>query len=133
MIYDTGVPTSAAYSGYVRLQTQLALSAVPAHVTLLIGLPAHHDSEPGHTSGETVAAAIRGVRLALGAHPPRRRIGVAICAEFTATPADWAAYFTDWARRNVLHPLPQTTDISKMPSPPVRARASSELVMFHQS
>jgi hypothetical protein len=97
MTYDTGVPTGAAYSGYVRLQTQLALAAVPPGVTLLIGLPAYHDSEPGHTSAETVAAAIRGVRLALGAHPPRRRVGVALYADYSARPADWAAYLGGWA------------------------------------
>jgi hypothetical protein len=95
MSYDTAVPTTAAYSGYVRLQTELALAAVPAGVTLLIGLPAYHTDELGHTSAETVAAAIRGVRLALrgGARP----VGVAFYAEFSATPADWSAYQTGWA------------------------------------
>jgi hypothetical protein len=98
MTYDTGVPTRAAYSGYVRVQTQLALAAIPPDVTLLIGLPAFHDSEPGHTSGEAVAAAIRGVRLAIGAHPPRRPIGVALYADYSATPADWTSYLGDWVR-----------------------------------
>jgi hypothetical protein len=97
MTYDTGVPTGAAYSGYVRRETQLALAAVPPGVTLLIGLPAYHDSEPGHTSAETVAAAIRGVRLALGARPPRRRVGVALYADYSARPADRAAYLGGWA------------------------------------
>jgi hypothetical protein len=102
MTYDTGVPTGAAYSGYVRLETRLALGAVPPDVTVLIGLPAFHDSEPGHTPGETVSAAIRGVRLALGrpgATPSRRRlVGVAIYADFSARPGDWAAYLSSWAR-----------------------------------
>jgi hypothetical protein len=97
MIYDTSVPTTAAYSGYVRLETQSALAAVPLHVILQIGLPAYHDSEPGHTRGETVAAAIRGVRLALGVHPLRRPVGVALYADYTATAADWTAYLTGWA------------------------------------
>jgi Glycosyl hydrolases family 18 len=99
MTYDTGVPVGAAYSGYVRLQTRLALAAVPPDVTVLIGLPAYHDSEPGHTSAETVGAAIRGVRLALGADLPRRPVGVALYADFSARPADWAAYLNDWVRR----------------------------------
>lgn len=102
MTYDTGVPTGASYSGYVRLETRLALGAVPPDVTVLIGLPAFHDSEPGHTAAETVSAAIRGVRLALGrpvATGPRRRlVGVAIYADFSARPGDWAAYLHDWAR-----------------------------------
>jgi hypothetical protein len=98
MAYDTGVPTRAAYSGYVRVQTQLALAAIPPGVALLIGLPAYHDSEPGHTSGEAVAAAIRGVRLALGPHPPRRPIGVALYSDYTATQADWTSYLAGWVR-----------------------------------
>jgi hypothetical protein len=102
MTYDTGVPTGAAYSGYVRLETRLALGAVPPDVTVMIGLPAFHDSEPGHTAAETVSAAIRGVRLALGRPgdaPSRRRlVGVAIYADFSARPGDWAAYLSSWAR-----------------------------------
>jgi hypothetical protein len=92
----TGMPTAAAYSGYVRLETTLALSSLPPHVTLLIGLPAYHTSEPGHISAEAVADAIRGVRLALGASAPPRPVGVALYADFSATAADWAAYTTGW-------------------------------------
>jgi hypothetical protein len=98
MTYDTGMPAGALYSGYVRVQTKLALAAAPPRVTVLIGLPAYHTSEPGHTRAETVAAAIRGVRLALGDAPPRRPVGVALYADFSASPADWAAYFSGWAR-----------------------------------
>jgi hypothetical protein len=98
MTYNTGAPTGPAYSGYVRLETRIALAAVPPHVALLIGVPAYHTSEPGHTGAETVAAAIRGIRLALGAHPPARPIGVALYADFSAHPGDWAAYHSDWAR-----------------------------------
>lgn len=99
MTYDSGVPSAAAYSGYVRLETGLALAAVPPRVTVLMGLPAYHASEPGHTSGETVAAAIRGVRLALGTRQVVRPFGVALYANFAATPADWAAYRSGWSRR----------------------------------
>jgi hypothetical protein len=42
-------------------------------------------------------AALRGVRLALGAHPRRGEFGVAVCVDFTATEADWASYHRDWA------------------------------------
>jgi hypothetical protein len=93
MIYDTAMPAPAAYTGYVRLETQLAAGVIPPRVTLLIGLPAYHTSEPGHTGAETVAAAIRGVRLALGAHPRHRRTGVALYADFAARPA----YLAGWA------------------------------------
>jgi len=97
MDYNTAVPFSPAYSGYVRIETQLAMAAAPQSVTILLGLPAYHTRDPGHTSAETVAAAIRGVRLALGANPPHRAIGVALYADFSARPTDWTAYFRDWA------------------------------------
>jgi hypothetical protein len=98
MLYDTGLPTSATYAGYVRRATELALSAVPDSVALFTGVPAYHDDNlRHHNSAETTAAALRGVRLALGAHPPHREFGVAIYVDFTATPADWTAYHHDWA------------------------------------
>jgi hypothetical protein len=97
MTYGTGAPTRAAYSGYLRRQAGLALAAVPPRVTLLMGLPAYHTREFGHTSAETVAAAIRGIRLALGPHPGRSLVGVALYVDFAATPADWASYQADWA------------------------------------
>jgi hypothetical protein len=98
MAYDTGLPTRAGYGGYVRRVTAGALAAVPARVTLFIGVPAYHDRRlTHHEAAETVAAALRGIRLALGAHPPRRDFGVAIYVDFAATPADWASYRRDWA------------------------------------
>ena len=75
----------------------LALETVPSSVTLLIGLPAYHTDEPGHTDAETVAAAVRGVRLAVDGGIDRP-FGVALYADFSATPADWDAYQTGWVR-----------------------------------
>jgi len=92
MAYDSGVPFGAAYTGYVKVQTRLAMSAVPSGVDLVMGVPAYHTDEPGHTSAETVAAAVRGVRLAWNG----RLIGVALYADFAATPGDWAAYEESW-------------------------------------
>jgi hypothetical protein len=73
------------------------LAAVPPIVALVIGLPAYHTDEPGHTAAETVAASIGGVRLGLG-DPPARPFGVALYADSAATPADWTAYFSGWVR-----------------------------------
>lgn len=97
MAYDTSLPTAWAYRGYVARQTQVALGTVPSNVELLIGVPAFHTHDPGHSVGaETVQAAVDGVRLALGAHPSSRPFGVALYVDFAATPADWTAYRTDW-------------------------------------
>ncbi|WP_344655524.1 hypothetical protein [Catenulispora subtropica] len=97
MAYDTSLPTEWAYRGYVARQTEVALRSVPTGVDLLIGVPAFHTHDPGHwDSAETMAAALTGVRLALGAHPPARPFGVALYVDFAATPDDWAAYRADW-------------------------------------
>ncbi len=97
MAYDTWLPTPSTYSGYVRRLTSLALDAVPPNVALFIGVPAYHDgNNRHHPSVETVANALRGVRLALGSTPPARPFGVAIYVDFTVTPADWASYRSSW-------------------------------------
>jgi hypothetical protein len=99
MSYDTAQPTQALYTGYVRRQTELAMAAVPPGTRLLMGLPAYHDDNwTRHASAETVAAAVRGVRLGLGPGG-RERFGVALYVDFAATDGDWAAYHRDWAGR----------------------------------
>jgi spore germination protein YaaH len=103
MSYDTAMPTEAAYGGYLRRATENALRAVPAHVALLMGVPAYHDQRFfRYDRAETVAAALRGVRLALGSAAPPRDFGVAIYVDFAATEQDWASYHRDWADRPVV-------------------------------
>lgn len=48
MAYDTALPTRAAYAGYVRVETSLAVRAVPPGTVLLIGVPAFHTRDLGH-------------------------------------------------------------------------------------
>ncbi|MFI9274180.1 hypothetical protein ACIGXM_26255 [Kitasatospora sp. NPDC052896] len=101
MSYDTGMPARSLYSGYVARQTTLALEATPASVGLVMGLPAYYADQWGHRgSAETVAAAVRGVRLALGRRATdradRSSFGVGMYADFSASAADWAAYRRDW-------------------------------------
>jgi hypothetical protein len=98
MAYDTALPSPTTYAGYVRRSTEVALATVPPGVTLLIGVPAYHDGNLLHNRrAETMDAAVRGVRLALGADPPDREFGLAIYVDFTITAADWAAYDQGWA------------------------------------
>ncbi len=97
MSYDTGLPTEATYGGYVRRATESALRVVPREVALLMGVPAYHDHRFfRYDSAETVAAAVKGIRLALGSQPPQRDFGVAIYVDFAATEQDWASYHRDW-------------------------------------
>jgi hypothetical protein len=112
MDYDTWIPTSPAYAGYTRMETRIALRAMPAGVHLLIGLPAYPPNPPVHDSGETVPAAITGVRLALGSGPPAS-VGVALYVDFAATPGDWAAYEDDWVK--ALRPSSSPEGLLKTP------------------
>ncbi|MFF7245251.1 hypothetical protein ACFZBU_15265 [Embleya sp. NPDC008237] len=100
MSYDTAMPLESLYGGYVAQQTALALEATPARVDVLMGLPAYYANSWGHHgSAETVAAAVRGVRLGLtrtDLHRPG--FGVALYVDFAATDTDWASYRRDWCR-----------------------------------
>jgi hypothetical protein len=101
MSYDTGMPFRSWYGGYVERETALALRAVPRGTTLLMGLPAYYDHTLSHHLGaETVAAAIHGIRVAVTRAGGGRggRFGVALFADYSATPQDWASYQQDWVR-----------------------------------
>ncbi|GAA1263341.1 glycoside hydrolase family 18 protein [Kitasatospora nipponensis] len=101
MSYDTAMPLPSLYTGYVARQTTLALEVTPPGVDLLMGLPAYWEDQWSHRgSAETVPAAVRGVRLALGRRAPdRQAFGVAVYADFSATDADWNSYRRDWCRQ----------------------------------
>jgi hypothetical protein len=89
--FDTGLPLSSWYSGYVKRETSVALHAVPASVGLVIAAPAHGGSD------ESVAATIHGARVALTATGRRQALfGVGLYTAGTATASDWAAYQADW-------------------------------------
>ena len=96
MSYDTAMPLESLYGGYVEQQTKLALEVTPAATDLLMGLPAYWESNPSHWGhAETVSAAVRGARLALGTSN-RQNFGLAMYVDFTATPDHWAAYRDGW-------------------------------------
>lgn len=89
--FDTGVPLSSWYSGYVKRETSVALHAVPASVGLVIAAPANGGSD------ESVAATIHGARVALTATGRRQALfGVGLYTAGTATASDWSAYQADW-------------------------------------
>lgn len=100
MSYDTMQPLESLYGGYVAQQTSLALEATPPTTHLLMGLPFYHENRFGHWNhAETVAAAVRGVRLGLSrTDADRERFGVAAYIDFAATQEDWASYRDGWVR-----------------------------------
>jgi hypothetical protein len=92
--FDTGMPLSSWYSGYVKRETSVALHAVPASVGLVVAAPANGGSD------ESVAATIHGARVALTATGRRQALfGVGLYTAGTATASDWAAYQADWIRK----------------------------------
>ncbi|WP_300677190.1 hypothetical protein [Nocardioides sp.] len=93
--FDTGVPLSSAYSGYVKHETSVALKAVPASVSLIMAVPANGGSN------ESVAATVHGARVALTSAGRQRAasFGLGLYTAGTATTGDWSAYQADWVRR----------------------------------
>jgi hypothetical protein len=100
MSYDTMQPLQSTYGGYVAQQTSLALEVTPASTDLLMGLPFYRENRFGHWAhAETVAAAVRGVRLGLSrTDADRANFGVAAYVDFAATEADWRSYQRGWVR-----------------------------------
>ncbi|MFI7503913.1 hypothetical protein ACIBVL_36615 [Streptomyces sp. NPDC049687] len=100
MSYDTMQPFQSTYGGYVAQQTSLALEVTPPSTDLLMGLPFYKENRFGHWAhAETVAAAVRGVRLGLSrTDADRANFGVAAYVDFTATETDWVSYEKGWAR-----------------------------------
>ncbi|MFD5495863.1 glycoside hydrolase family 18 protein [Streptomyces sp. NPDC001812] len=98
MSYDTAQPLEGTYGGYVALQTSLALEVTPPTTHLLMGLPFYHESNFSHWGhAETVAAAVRGVRLGLSRTDADRKLfGVAPYIDFAATETNWDEYREGW-------------------------------------
>ncbi|MCV2460509.1 glycoside hydrolase family 18 protein [Streptomyces sp. ICN988] len=100
MSYDTAQPLEGTYGGYVAQQTSLALEVTPPTTHLLMGLPFYHESNFDHWGhAETVAAAVRGVRLGLSRTDADRELfGVAPYIDFAATDTNWKEYREGWVR-----------------------------------
>ncbi|MEU0673260.1 hypothetical protein ABZ330_10230 [Streptomyces sp. NPDC006172] len=100
MSYDTMQPLESTYGGYVAQQTSLALEVTPKTTDLLMGLPFYHEKGFGHWEhAETVAGAVRGVRLGLSrTDADRQNFGVAAYVDFAAREEDWRAYQDGWVR-----------------------------------
>ncbi|MFI1503598.1 hypothetical protein [Streptomyces sp. NPDC020597] len=100
MSYDTMQPLQSTYGGYVAQQTSLALEVTPPSTDLLMGLPFYRENRFGHWAhAETVAAAVRGVRLGLSrTDADRENFGVAAYVDFAASETDWTSYQDGWVR-----------------------------------
>jgi hypothetical protein len=95
MTYGSYLPAEWLFGRYVAWQTREVVEAVGGRATVFMGVPTEgHPLRPA----ETVAAGLRGVRKGLdeAGVVPGREVGVAVFAEWTTSPAEWAAYRSGW-------------------------------------
>jgi len=105
MTYDTALPTPALYRRYVAY----AAAAVTANFArskrtrVLVGIPTYKDTGLMHRKGvETPENALLGVVAGLRGRAVGGTFeGVALYAEWTTDPEDWAVYEKDWRGHTV--------------------------------
>jgi hypothetical protein len=101
MAYDTAIPTPSLYRRYLAWATASvagALVASGSDARVLMGIPTYEDYGFMHRAGvETVDNALVGVVAGLrGLGAGGTFEGVALYAEWTTGPEDWAAYERLW-------------------------------------
>ena len=104
MAYDTALPTSSLYRRYVAWATSSvtgALAARHSRTRVLLGVPTYDETGFMHRAGvETPENALLGVVAGLrGLGAGGTFEGVALYAEWTTSPRDWAVYERVWRGR----------------------------------
>ena len=104
MAYDTGLPTATLYRRYLAYVSGSVTSALlhaDSSSRLLVGIPTYKETGLMHRAGvETPENALLGVVAGLRGLGPRGTFeGVALYAEWTTDPVDWAVYERLWRGR----------------------------------
>lgn len=99
MAYDTLLPADWMVGRLYAWQTEQVLRLVGDQATVFIGVPSYADRQL-FPQVDNLGNALRGVRRGVQALPraPRRPYGVAVFAEWTTTPDEWALYRSSWIR-----------------------------------
>jgi glycosyl hydrolase family 18 (putative chitinase) len=104
MTYDTAIPTPSLYRRYVAY----AAAAVTANLArshrtrVLVGIPTYDETGLMHRKGvETPESALLGVVSGLRGRTGGTFEGVALYAEWTTDPEDWAVYERVWRGHTV--------------------------------
>ncbi|GAA4626076.1 hypothetical protein GCM10023196_032810 [Actinoallomurus vinaceus] len=95
MTYDSEAPTRALAGWHFAHHTERVLSLIGDRVTVFMGVPTYRSPTPW---AEDLPTALRGVRQGVAGlrRPPRRPYGVAVYADWTTDPREWAAYRAGW-------------------------------------
>ena len=99
MTYDTAIPTPALYRRYVAYAAAMVTAdlARSSRARVLVGIPTYKDSGLMHRKGvETPENALIGVVSGLRGRAGGTFEGVALYAEWTTDPEDWAVYERVW-------------------------------------
>jgi hypothetical protein len=98
MAYDTELPADWLVGWHFAWQAEHVTELIGDQVTVFIGVPTYEQGQPFRWA-ENLRTAIRGVRRGLDrlGHQPTHPVGLAIFAEWTTTPEEWALYQAAWA------------------------------------
>ena len=99
MTYDTAIPTPGLYRRYVAYAAAMVTADLSrsSRARVLVGIPTYKDSGLMHRKGvETPENALIGVVSGLRGRAGGTFEGVALYAEWTTDPEDWAVYERVW-------------------------------------
>jgi hypothetical protein len=103
MVYDTGLPTPALYQRYVAYASRFMTATLGNNTKtrVLLGVPTYDETGIMHRAGvETLDNALLGVVKGLrGKGEGGTFEGVALYAEWTTEPTEWAVYDEIWRGR----------------------------------
>ncbi|HEY5986929.1 MAG TPA: hypothetical protein VIV12_11210 [Streptosporangiaceae bacterium] len=97
MAYDTELPADWLVGRHFAWQAEHVTELVGDQVTVFIGVPTYAQGQP-FPWAENLRSAIRGTRRGLDRldHQPTHPVGLAIYADWTTTPEEWALYQAAW-------------------------------------
>ncbi|HEY8478404.1 MAG TPA: hypothetical protein VIL71_01120 [Spirillospora sp.] len=116
MTYDVALPTESLAGWHFARHTRAALELIGDRTTVFMGVPTYR---PLMEWAETLPVALRGVRRGVDGleRPPKRPYGVAVYADWTTRPDEWARY------RDLWPPAPAASDARQNRSAVVSNRA----------
>jgi hypothetical protein len=97
MAYDTELPADWLVGRHFAWQAEHVAELVGDQVTVFVGVPTYAQGQP-FPWAENLRSAIRGTRRGLDRldHQPFHPVGLAIYADWTTTPDEWALYQAAW-------------------------------------